>query len=86
MSLLRLQRLITVKADCVREMLSIVFENNCQRGESGYEHTTKSDCFLHGFGIQNMKTAAEKYGGQCLIQQKPGRFTVKIILPLPEEK
>ncbi len=80
------QRLITVKADCVREMLSIVFENNCQRGESGYEHTTKSDCFLHGFGIQNMKTAAEKYGGQCLIQQKPGRFTVKIILPLPEEK
>ena len=80
------QRLITVKADCVREMLSIVFENNCQRGESGYEHTTKSDCFLHGFGIQNMKTAAEKYGGQCLIQQKPGRFTVKIILPLPEKK
>ncbi len=80
------QRLITVKADCVREMLSIVFENNCQRGESGYENTTKSDCFLHGFGIQNMKTAVEKYGGQCLIQQKLGRFTVKIILPLPEEK
>ena len=80
------QRLITVKAGCVREMLSVVFENNCRQGEAEYKHTTKSDFFLHGFGIQNMKTAVEKYGGQCLIQQKFGQFTVKIILPLPEEK
>ena len=80
------QRLITVKAGCVREMLSVVFENNCRQGEAEYKHTTKSDYFLHGFGIQNMKTAVEKYGGQCLIQQKFGQFTVKIILPLPEEK
>ena len=80
------QRLITVKADCVREMLSVVFENNCRKEEAEYKHTTKSDYFLHGFGIQNMKTTAEKYGGQCLIQQKFGQFTVKIILPLPEEK
>ena len=80
------QRLITVKAGCVRETLSGVFENNCRQGEAEYKHTTKSDYFLHGFGIQNMKTAVEKYGGQCLIQQKFGQFTVKIILPLPEEK
>lgn len=80
----REQRMITVRADCVREMLSIVFENNCLESGGGYEHTDKQDKFLHGFGIQNIRSAVEKYDGQCLIKQEYGQFVVKIILPLPE--
>ena len=78
------RRMITVKADCVREMLSIVFENNCVIDGNGHEKTTKQDQFLHGFGIRNIKKAVEKYEGECSIRKESGRFAMKIILPLSE--
>lgn len=77
------QRLVTVKAECVRDMLSVVVENNCLPGEAGYEKTSKEDKFLHGFGIRNIKQAVEKYSGQCLIRQGNECFQLKILLPLP---
>lgn len=77
------QRLITVKADCVRELLSIVVENNCAPDKGGYKQTSKEDKFLHGFGIRNIRNAVEKYSGQCLIRQEKGCFQMKILLPLP---
>ena len=45
--------------------------------------TTKENTFLHGFGISNMKRAAEKYGGACTFTGKDGQFVVKILLPIP---
>lgn len=77
------QRLITVKAECVRDMLSVVVENNCLPDGSGYEKTSKEDKFLHGFGIRNIRQAVEKYSGQCLIRQEMDCFRLKILLPLP---
>ena len=77
------QRLITVKAECVRDMLSVVVENNCLPEEAGYDKTSKEDKFLHGFGIRNIKQAVEKYSGQCLIRQGNDCFQLKILLPLP---
>ncbi len=77
------QRLITVKADCIRQMLSIVVENNCAPGKGNGGKTSKEDKFLHGFGIRNIKKAVEKYSGQCLICQEKGCFQLKILLPLP---
>lgn len=43
-------------------------------------NTSKADKFLHGFGISNMKKAAEKYGGTCTTTQANGKFTLKILL------
>ena len=77
------QRLVTVKAECVRDMLSVVVENNCLLEEVCYEKTSKEDKFLHGFGIRNIKQAVEKYFGQCLIRQGSNCFQLKILLPLP---
>lgn len=77
------QRLVTVRAECVRDMLSVVVENNCLPGETGYEKTFKEDKFLHGFGISNIKQAVEKYSGQCLVRQGKECFQLKILLPLP---
>ena len=77
------QRLITVKAECMRDMLSVVVENNCLPDEAGYEKTSKEDKFLHGFGIRNIKQAVEKYSGQCLVRQGNDCFQLKILLPLP---
>ncbi len=77
------QRLVTVKAECVRDMLSVVVENNCLPGEADCEKTSKEDKFLHGFGIRNIRQAVDKYDGQCLIRQGKDCFRLKILLPLP---
>ena len=77
------RRLITVKAECVRDMFSVMVENNCLPDGSGYEKTSKEDKFLHGFGIRNIRQAVEKYSDQCLIRREKDYFQLKILLPLP---
>ena len=79
----REERVITVKAGKVRDFVSILIENNCSDEVHTDGNTTKSDKFLHGFGISNMKKAAEKYGGTCTTTQEDGKFILKILLPVP---
>ncbi len=80
------QRVILVKAGKVREFFSILIENNCleEDGASGMR-TAKEDGFLHGFGIPNMEKAAGKYGGQLTVKCEKGKFTLKILIPVPRE-
>lgn len=78
------QRLITVKASRVRDMLVIAVENNRAPGGEHGEKTTKQDAFLHGFGIPNIKKAAEKYSGQCTIESLSDTYRIKILLPIPD--
>lgn len=78
--LLEDQRVILVKAGKVQNFVSILIENNCSDEVHTEGHTTKADKFLHGFGISNMKKAAEKYGGTCTTKQANGKFTLKILL------
>ena len=80
------QRVILVKAGKVQDFISILIENNCADEAHADGYTTKADKFLHGFGISNMKKAAEKYGGSCTITQENGKFTLKILLPRSEGK
>ncbi len=75
------QRVILVKAGKVQDFVSILIENNCSDEVHTEGHTTKADKFLHGFGISNMKKAAEKYSGTCTTTQENGKFTLKILLP-----
>lgn len=77
------QRLITVKAECVRDMLLITIENSTLSEAYPTEETTKQDRFLHGFGISNIKNAVEKYGGQCSFRQEDGTYRLKILIPIP---
>ncbi len=76
------QRVILVKAGKVQEFVSILIENNCIDEARTDGRTTKSDKFMHGFGISNMKKAAEKYSGTCTTTQENGKFTLKILLPV----
>ena len=72
-------------------MLLISVENNAEddsdtSGEpSGGKKTSKKDSFLHGFGISNIRSAAEKYDGQCICRSDGGRFLLRVMLPIPEE-
>ena len=77
------KRLITVKAERVRDMLLITIENNTQPGNHLTEGTTKKDRIVHGFGIPNIKKAVEKYGGQCSFQQEERVYRLKILIPCP---
>ena len=80
------KRLITVRAERVRDMLIITVENNTEPGNHLVEGTTKKDRFTHGFGIPNIKKAVEKYSGSCTTTQKNGKFTLKILLPIAAGK
>ena len=77
------KRLITVKAERVRDMLLITIENNTLPGNHLTEGTTKKNRFVHGFGIPNIKKAAEKYDGQCSFHQKESIYQLKILIPCP---
>ena len=77
------KRLITVKAERVRDMLLITIKNNMSPGSHLTEQTTKKDRFLHGFGLPNIRKAVERYGGQCSIKTENGMFLLKILIPIP---
>jgi hypothetical protein len=84
LKLLPAQRLITIKANCIREMLSIVFENNTVSTQDKCQKTSKKDTFLHGFGLNNIKRVVDKYDGQCLSKWENCVYTLKIIIPIPK--
>ena len=79
------QRAILLKAGRVQDFVSIRIENPCVPEEgTGNRRTSKADRFLHGFGILNMKKAAEKYGGQLVAKQEKEKFVLKILIPIPK--
>lgn len=77
------QRLITVKANRVRNMLVILVENNALPELPVPLGTTKQDAFTHGFGLPNIRTAVERYGGQCSVKAEDGMFLLRILIPIP---
>lgn len=79
------QRVILVKAGKVQKFFAVLIENNCaEENEDVKSRTAKQDDFLHGFGISNMRKAAEKYGGQMTTKCENGKFTLKILIPIPQ--
>lgn len=77
------RRVITVKARRIHDMMVIAVENNALPGADTSGRTTKEDAFLHGFGLSNIKSTAEKYDGQCTVKCEGGIFVLKIIIPVP---
>lgn len=78
------RRVILVKAGKLRDFFSVLIENNCvQEHVSTKSRTAKQDNFLHGFGLSNMRQAVEKYDGQLTTKCENGKFTLKILIPIP---
>lgn len=76
------QRLITVRANRVRDMMVITVENNAPAMTGNLEKTTKKDTFLHGFGLSNIRNAVQKYDGQCSTSYENGMFVLQIVIPV----
>ncbi|MDE7328085.1 MAG: ATP-binding protein, partial [Lachnospiraceae bacterium] len=80
----REQRVILVKAGEIQKFFVILIENNCEEENKDIKkRTAKQDDFLHGFGISNMRKAAGKYGGWVTTKCENGKFTLKILIPVP---
>ena len=77
------QRLITVKANRVQDMLAVIVENNTEPDCDITVKTSKQDAFVHGFGLSNIRNAVEKYGGQCSTKAEGGMYRMKIVIPIP---
>ncbi len=77
------ERLVTVKADRIRDMLVILVENRADTEIPPSGKTAKKDPFFHGFGLPNIRKAAERYGGQCSTKAENGMFALKIMIPIP---
>lgn len=78
------QRLITVKGNRIHDLQMIVVENNVLPDCEVTAGTSKRDTFLHGFGLANIREAAEKYGGSCSAKVEDGRFVLKVMIPILE--
>ena len=69
-----------------KDMLSIVIKNTKQNQilESNNRFfTTKANKEHHGFGIENIKMAVEKYHGLVSIEYTQDSFILAVIVPLP---
>lgn len=77
-------RLITAKASRIHDMLVVAVENNMMLDLPKDAKTSKEDTFLHGFGLLNIRKAAEKYDGQCTAKAGDGKFVLKVMIPIPE--
>lgn len=77
------KRYIRMEIATYKSNLFITVCNSCRqnldrRGTGG--RTEKKEKGHHGYGIQNMKAAAEKYNGGIQFKEEEGEFTVKIHL------
>lgn len=81
-------RLIDVKVYRKNQFLMIQIQNPFQGRllfQNGLPRTTKKDPRFHGFGLKSIRQIAEKYGGDMAINGQGGWFSLRIILPIPEE-
>lgn len=78
-------RLITIKADRIRNILLIRIENLIDQNHPPTGRTTKADDYSHGFGLSNIKSAVMKYDGECVCKVVNNKFQLKIMIPVQTE-
>lgn len=77
------ERFLTFRSG-VRNGYQVFQIENAAAEEGADGKTSKEDTYLHGFGLQNIKRAVEKYEGACQYQCQDGVFSLHILLPLKD--
>ena len=81
----REKRLIRVAVFAQNNLLMIRIENTFDgrlRVVEGQPVTLKSDRSRHGYGLKNIQSAAEKYGGTATFSAEKNWFSLRILVPL----
>lgn len=82
------ESLLQLKAGKVRGFLSIVCENSIRQSQgeivmkSKELQTTKKDRFRHGYGLKNIESVVQKYGGEMSIAVVDNMFCLSVIIPI----
>lgn len=82
----RTKRVIQVAGYQEKRFFLIRVRNYCEVPPvliDGLPATTKEDDGFHGFGIKSIRSTAEKYGGEIMIEIGEHSFSLQILLPLP---
>lgn len=81
------ERFIEVKGGVSANILAIRIVNSCRPDSLREElRTTKRDSAAHGYGLKIIRSTLRSHGGSMHIQTTPpGRFTLVMNLPIPEE-
>lgn len=80
--------IVLLKAGKVREFLSIVCENSVRDKQAvlikdaEVLKTTKVDKKNHGYGMENIENAVQRYGGEVSFAINDGMFCLSIIIPI----
>lgn len=85
----REKRLIRVAVFAQNDLLMIRIENSFDgrlRMVEGRPTTLKPDRARHGYGLKNIQSAAEKYGGTATFDAKQSWFSLRILIPLSREQ
>jgi hypothetical protein len=81
----RQKRLIRVAVFSQNDLLMIRIENSFDgrlRMVEGRPTTLKADASRHGYGLKNIQSAAEKYGGTATFDATKNWFSLRILIPL----
>lgn len=78
------ERFLAVRSYCKGRMFFLTVENSLDKGqlieENGELRTTKKDKDIHGIGMNNMRSCAEKYYGTIQYRIERDRFYLDIML------
>ena len=79
-------RYIRLRVNLVRQFLSIIMENSCDREPVKVGEGFRSCKSGHeGMGIKNIRRTVEQYGGDVQFEWKDGVFTTKVMLAAVKE-
>lgn len=72
-----------------RQRFLIISVTNPLKGaltfEDGVPCSTKPQDGYHGFGVRSIRSTIHKYHGELTVEAKDGSFSLRMLLPLPEE-
>lgn len=78
---------IKIESKYIDQFCIILIENtkiNKIKQKRGIFITSKKDSYVHGIGLNNIKSAVEKYLGEMIISHCETKFIVKIMIPCKE--
>lgn len=82
-----INKYIRIKGTITKTFFAIKCENskvNSIKTNQNRLLTDKMDKFIHGIGIQSIKSSLEKYDGEILFEDDKSKFTVSIFIPLKQ--
>lgn len=78
----KIEIIMGIKKEALVVVVKNPYENPLKMDKKGNLLSTKKDFRRHGYGISSIRKAADKYGGDVIVDDEDGQFVITIILNL----